>query len=573
MDSSSNSGAAKQSSDRRASSQRSHPEPSPQTNNKPELAYHFALRSLLSGIRTSDNNHSATQPASGTEHIDPHASTSRTRALDNISEAEDVAAPEAEPLPAAGHDAHDQDFLHEPVLAQSNVYGPQIDNWSDLDPMDPDSLRRFRARIGPSVSASESDSFFVSPENRNPERDYEAVPVRMPRREEREWDADDEGSLYSSRMESPPFQGLSHGPSSLSLSNYSGEETDIARMVALDPETDHRAVHPAPARRHGLPGNTLSLSYDSDYSAPLHFTSRDFSTQFQGSDEETPDDQHAKPERSILGRFLQRPPIGSVEYFENHAGSSHYREAAELFAVDPATGQFSNPFAEMTNVVGGGGRGMEGDSPLTRSTDFGRVEDWTIGVSQRHEQSPASSLADYGQFEGLELVSPPSDHITGGERRFPAPVIDSRRNSFLCPSPASSYTSDPSTCSFSELDRQLAELHFDIAAHIFFSAINVDGLLADQNSGKYTLEDHDEPGVEYEYPFYHFLSHSVASLVGFQDDDEANCPCFECSQQDWPHVFDRFCSCLDCQDELYQEIMEMHALARRRARDSEELEK
>lgn len=329
----------------------------------------------------------------------------------------------------------------------------------------------------------------------------------------------------------------------------------MAQDLTRDPEVDQEATHPLLTQRHAVTESNRSLSYDSNFSNNSQpWVRRNFAAECQTSDEERPDtarssrsskcSQPSPVRRSSLRSFLPRPLRGTEEYHDHHAGARYYPEAGAFFAVDATTSTFRNPLVALPSNQGN--RSASPPSPYTRPND-------------RPQVLPVSPFSNYSQSEDAGIPLSPLSSTRHDRRESgvfglgirSAPVILERVPDRSSPPPA--YSSGGELFSTLALDRLIDELEFDNAAYEFFSAIDVQGLLTDQRSGKYAFEDHDDQyaaGLDpkYDWPCYHWLPHDSVAL-------SRGCPCRQCSEA-WtledeekmnpPHDFDPWCSCPTC---------------------------
>lgn len=212
----------------------------------------------------------------------------------------------------------------------------------------------------------------------------------------------------------------------------------------------------------------------------------------------------------------------------------------KLFPVNPATGEFTNPFEALPSHARG-----EAEAPVS-----------PLSMPFMDDGSPVSPLDT--RFDRRESG-------VFGAGLSSAPVIrepDPAGSRFSTSRPSSSTASLGNIFSSIRrvLDEFLSQLLFDQAAHGFFSAFDVEGLLADQISGAYTLSDHDalhHPGsnLRNKWPYCHWLPHGSVLLRG-------RCTCRKCSDEwiEWierilrdeelSHTHDLLCSCQECKQDF-----------------------
>jgi hypothetical protein len=460
-------------------------------------------------------------------------------------------------FPCGESETQDQkEYYYELLATSSSIYDTDIDNISDLDPNNPVALQDFLARIG----HSESSLLSSIPSSLLSSIGSEA----------NEYDADDEVSDVDMAKLDIEMTDYAEGLSAISEEEEDeSEDVEMSQLEfirymtshrSLDPELDYEASHPSLARRTALPGNS-NTSSDSNFSIlssrwTLHHHS--------------PDEPSSTEPRSLTSSQDLSPIRGSVEYHEYFAGPSHYPEAAQFFAIDYSTGEFSNPFT--TPPSSSRLQGSEEPSPRRRVNDYGLIEDWNFEIGNEEQASPVFSLSNYSQFVDDDVpVFPLLERAVVNERRNGIgswlmrfdPVFN--RSSSSSPSSASS-SSSSQLFSATELVTQLNDVVFDATAHSFFRHLDVEALVADQASSAYTFEDqdilHDSWELENESPYRHWLPH----------EPRRNCHCWWCIEY-WmpeedeeyrPHDFDRRCSCPVCQSFRCQEMVR-----EQKARDKE----
>jgi hypothetical protein len=465
----------------------------------------------------------------------------------------------------------EEEYHYELLATASDVYDTELDNMSDLDPHDPATIRNFVTWIGPSE--------FSSPETRSDS--------------EEEYEADDEGS--GAIVEGLDFDGSpahAQGLSPIIEEETDGNEdcetklTEFIRYMTedwtLDPEEDHEVRHPAFARRATVPTLDSDLSFGSKrtHRSPC-WTGGGLSLECRASNMEMPnfEPQLSAPDLS--------PARSTAEYFNHFARPSHYPEAAEFFAVGFGSREFTNPF---TASRPSGGRPASPPSPLTRPNDYGLVETWNFKARKAQSISPVSSASNYSQFrDDSQPASPLSDSplqcasressILGLGISITLLHSSPTLNVFPSLSRASSSSSSSGPKLFSALDliAQLDDLLFDNAAYEFFSALDIEGLIADQVSNGYVFENHDtlhDPWeLEHEWPYRMWLPHQP----------KRSCHCWWCIEYWVPsdeeeaymmHDFDRRCYCPVCESFRCAEMVrEMEKWEQGWATDKEQIVK
>jgi hypothetical protein len=402
-----------------------------------------------------------------------------------------------------------------------------IDNFFDLEPNGPTAFHDFISTIkvsGP-VSSHENMTGLL-------EEEYGAV------------DEDNEANReinQASQMECLSIEIVDYEDSP---TNYDDDRktvslNDIPEMDSrwtLDSQSEQLDSHPVHFLRQTIMGSISRLSHYSQSSVASLLSPRENSTpayQVSNSDPESSED------------------LAQTSYLP---GAEHFPKAATFFTVDNATGLFISQFEASPSHSTQGSQATSPPSSLTPPHDFEPYEGLD-SIELTSQISTAFGVSSHTRFGNIS--TPGSLHLENSwwDERGASGVFG-RFLSYWSLS-SSSATQIVTRSAFGaelpsakDIDRHLSDLIFENAAHDFFSAIDVEGLLADQYSGTYTFEDHDflheEEDLILSFPAQNWQPHLTLYP----------CCCCECSEnsrlQDEarehyePHMFNPGCSCVVC---------------------------